>query len=414
MKKSLDILKKLCKLTLYIRIQNDKEVVMKKVSQRIFLFAFFFVLSVSLFAQGSGKEGFSFIVAADMREFATEPYRTPQHFWGACEAIQKIGKGAFMVSPGDIDPPNSVREVVSLVLGQDYPWYPVVGNHELESSSYLEYLRQYNQGGKSLPHIVRKGPPGCEETTYSFEWDNCHFVVLNQYFDGKSDGGTDGDVVRELLSWLEEDLKANTKAHIFVFGHEPMIAMPDMDNGRLRHQGDSLDKYPQNAFRFHQLLLTYHVKAYICGHTHNASFCNINGLWQIDSGHARGIEGRPAYDRLLEALKAAIKEGHDRGLNDRQSIEEYYSAAKKKVDKWLVLLSVAEKPPTQALEQFYGDYQEKGKIKDKYIQAFWENINFARSTFLKIYAGKEDVKVEFYRDDGRGRSYSLRYTLFLN
>ncbi|MCJ7735749.1 MAG: hypothetical protein MUQ10_00345, partial [Anaerolineae bacterium] len=29
--------------------------------------------------------------------------------------------------------------------------------------------------------------------------------------------------------------------------------------------------------------------AYICGHTHNYSAANIGGVWQIDSGHARGI-----------------------------------------------------------------------------------------------------------------------------
>jgi hypothetical protein len=28
--------------------------------------------------------------------------------------------------------------------------------------------------------------------------------------------------------------------------------------------------------------------AYFCGHTHNASAALINGVWQIDCGHARG------------------------------------------------------------------------------------------------------------------------------
>lgn len=31
-------------------------------------------------------------------------------------------------------------------------------------------------------------------------------AVINVYYDGKSDVGTDGDVVPELLEWLEEDL----------------------------------------------------------------------------------------------------------------------------------------------------------------------------------------------------------------
>jgi hypothetical protein len=31
------------------------------------------------------------------------------------------------------------------------------------------------------------------------------------------------------------------------------VAMPDMDNGRVRHKGDSLDAHPANARRFVEL-----------------------------------------------------------------------------------------------------------------------------------------------------------------
>ena len=76
---------------------------------------------------------FSFIVTSDMREFAGPEYQTSDYFLGTCEAILKVGKGAFMVSPGDIDPPQHVYATISKVLGKDYPWYPVVGNHEAET-----------------------------------------------------------------------------------------------------------------------------------------------------------------------------------------------------------------------------------------------------------------------------------------
>ena len=200
------------------------------------------------------QENFTFVVTADMRYTAKKEYRNSKYFQGACEAIKKYGKGEFMISPGDVDPPIAVREVISQVLGEDYPWYPVVGNHELDDSSSMVYLRNYNKNGNTLPNIVRTGPEGSVETTYSFDWGNNHFVVLNQYFDGQSDMGTDGELVPELLDWLEKDLTNTRKKYIFVFGHEPLIAMPDMDNGRLRHQDDSLYKYPKSSFKFHQLL----------------------------------------------------------------------------------------------------------------------------------------------------------------
>ncbi|NIP97071.1 MAG: hypothetical protein GWO24_28015, partial [Akkermansiaceae bacterium] len=72
------------------------------------------------------------------------------------------------------------------------------------------WLRALNPGGNTLPNVVNvgpggPGPSGSEETTYSFDYGNVHFIQLNQYYDGSNDAGTDGDVVDELYSWLEAD-----------------------------------------------------------------------------------------------------------------------------------------------------------------------------------------------------------------
>ena len=230
---------------------------------------------------------FSFDVTADMRQFANSEHQGSEYFKGACMAILRIGKGAFMVSPGDIDPPDSVYDMVNTVLGPDYPWYPVVGNHESETPSDMQWLREY--GRQHLLDHVTPGPEGCEETTYSFDYKNSHIVVINQYYDGKSDTGTDGDISDALFKWIKNDLESNTQPFIFVFGHEPFVSLPDHDNGRHRHKGDNLDQYPKNSHRFSKLLRQHEITAYINGHTHNFSYAKINGLWQIDTGHARGI-----------------------------------------------------------------------------------------------------------------------------
>jgi hypothetical protein len=175
-------------------------------------------------------EEFSFIVTCDMRRFAMEQYRTVEWTLGGFQAIKEVGKGDFMISPGDVEPPDAVRDLIDIVFGKDYVWYPGVGNHDLEDESYIEYLRDLNRDGKSLPNIVNRGPTGCEETTYSFDWKNAHFVNLNLYYDGTVDNKADGNVVPELLAWLEKDLAQNKKKHIFVFGHDPIISMPDMNN----------------------------------------------------------------------------------------------------------------------------------------------------------------------------------------
>lgn len=227
---------------------------------------------------------FTFAATADIREFAGPgQYDTPQYFRGACEAIAALGGSAFMVSPGDIDPPTGVNWTITQTLETTYTWYPVVGNHELEKGAYMIWLRSYDYGA------VNPGPSGCPETTYSFDYQNAHFVMLNEYCDASGDTATEGDVSDHLYYWLAADLSATDKAHVFVFGHEPAYPQPDADNGRLRHEYDSLNLYPLRRDRFWNLLRERNVTAYVCGHTHNYSAVRIDGVWQLDVGHARGL-----------------------------------------------------------------------------------------------------------------------------
>jgi len=243
---------------------------------------------------------FSFIATADMRTFAGSEYQSSEYFLGTCEAIKSVGKGAFMVSPGDIDPPKEVSDTIKKVLGADYPWYPVVGNHEAETPEDMDWLR--NQGRPDVQGLVRGGPENGEETTYSFDYKNAHFVVINEYYDGQSDTGTNGDITTPLYNWLKQDLEENTQPIVFVFGHEPILSIPDYHNGRHRHQSDCLNAHPKNSHRFQQLLRKHKVAAYLCGHTHNFSYATINGLQQLDVGHCRGIGDQRAQSTFLKIL----------------------------------------------------------------------------------------------------------------
>jgi hypothetical protein len=219
-----------------------------------------------------------------MREFSGPgQYDSPQYFRGAVEAIAEIGAGEFMISPGDIDPPAGVRWTITQTLGSDYRWFPIVGNHEVETTADMEYLRAFDLGA------VAPGPSGCPTTTFSFDYENVHFVILNEYCDLSGDTVTDGDIPDHLFSWLETDLAATTLRNKLVFGHEPAFPQPDIDNGRLRHERDSLNAHQINRDRFWDLLISEGVLAYICGHTHNYSLVNISGVWQMDLGHARGL-----------------------------------------------------------------------------------------------------------------------------
>jgi hypothetical protein len=353
-----------------------------------------------------------FIIAADMSNFAVAGEES-ENFSAACKAIAAVGAGSFMISPGDldVDPPSAVRDMIDRTIGEEYPWYPVLGNHDPESPSSMQYLREYSL---TVPNVVNRGPAGCEETTFSFDWANTHFVVLNQYFDGVKDWGAEGAVVPELMEWLAADLEATTKEHIFVFGHEPLLPMPDMDNGRLRHQGDSLDEDPVSAFAFHQLLLEHGVDAYVCGHTHNTSVGKINGLWQLDPGHARGLEEASYADQMYAAIDRAIKEGKERGVGEANSIKQLSRDDEYHIDYWFEYLGLTGQPVTQTLAQFYTEYGSDPEARDRWYEAQIEGRGQTRSSFFRVVVGGDDVEVEIYRDDARGGPYTLMHRVVLN
>jgi hypothetical protein len=397
-------------------MRNDSKHLEERMSNRrkllmLALLAVCSLLPRAVAGDNSGDE-LVFIVAADMRNYAKDG-EWSTNFSGACEAVKEVGMGDFMISPGDldVDPPSAVREMISTVLGDAYPWYPVIGNHDPESPSTMDYLREY---GRQLPNLVRRGPAGCETTTYSFDWGNSHFVVLNIYYDGAKDWGTGGDVVPELLEWLEADLAANTKRHVFVVGHEPLVAIPDMDNGRHRHQGDSLDENPESAFQFHQLMLRYDVTAYICGHSHGASVAKINGLWQLDSGHARGLEAKSDAEAFYAAIKSAIERGRERGEGEQSSLKQLYRDDPYHVDRWIKYLGLKSAPVTQAMAQFYNEYTNDPNARQRFYEVQIKNRQQTRSTFMRITVGDQEVTVEVYRDDAHGGPYSLRKTVMLN
>jgi hypothetical protein len=294
--------------------------------KKIFI-SWLFILFLSPFSGNS--DPFSFAVTCDMRNFSGQGlYDTPNYFRGVCETIAYLGPGAFMIVPGDLDPTVNVNWTIEQYLGSGYMWYPVVGNHELPgdgSESYyganMDWLRSYNydQNGSGVPpDIVNTGPAGCEETTYSFDYENAHFTVLNQYYDGSSDVGTNGDVVDALYYWLVTDLTATTQQYIFVIGHEPAYPQPDEYNGRLRHEFDSLNEHPQNRDRFWNLLSSIGITAYICGHTHNYSAVQINGVWQVDAGHARGAgdTGAPSTFLLIHVNENIVTMNTYRDIHD--------------------------------------------------------------------------------------------------
>ena len=253
---------------------------------------------------------FSFAVAADMRHYSGPgTFDSPKAFRGAGEAMAEVGPSVFVITPGDFDPAPGVLWTITSTLGITYAWYPVVGNHDLPGGgrepsigANLRWLQAHDYGD------VNPGPTGCPTTTYSFDYGCAHFVMLNEYCDASGPTATGGDIPDHLYDWLADDLASTDKRHIFVVGHEPAFPLPDAETGRVRHRGDSLDAHPANRDRFWRLLRDQEVTAYVCGHTHNHSVARIDGVWQVDAGHTRGVgdSGAPSTFVMIHVEKDAV------------------------------------------------------------------------------------------------------------
>ena len=264
------------------------------------------------------------------------------------------GMGEFHVICGDFDDPWTTHEDIQDCFdNNDVLWYPVVGNHE-RSTPYMGWIRdEYDTGhndsrGPLKNFTNQDGPNGSVETTYSFDYGNAHFIVLNMYWNGNTTSGSDwalgfADVVDNLYEWLIEDLYSNTKPVVIVYGHA--AAFP-----QYRHFADDgfITETPQNRDRFWKILNDRKVIAYFCGHTHfyyhkqvvsnDSSYYDWEPFtWQIDLGNAGNPSDvhidwdlpDPDHDPdILTFIDVTVKDDSVqfspwRGVDDEDFNEEY-------------------------------------------------------------------------------------------
>lgn len=202
----------------------------------------FFFLNGSAGAQAPWK----FIAVGDTRgTSATDQINTRIVSELATEIVRQQAK--FVIVPGDLvnsgslDAFNSWKNLMAPVYNAGIEVLPIVGNHDANAiSSWIQVFG---------PDIPDDGPSGELDRTYSYTYDNVLVLGLDNYVNAG----------RVNQAWVDSVLAANTRPHVFAFGHMPAF--------KANHT-DCLDDYPTQRDAFWTSLKNAGARAYFCGHDH--------------------------------------------------------------------------------------------------------------------------------------------------
>jgi hypothetical protein len=151
----------------------------------------------------------------------------------------------------DADYTSNFFNIYPQVTGQSVIW-PAIGNHEVnlsngEATAYLDIFTLPTQGEAG-------GVASGDEHYYSFDYGNIHFVCLDSEITSREPGSAQ-------ITWLAEDLAANTKDWLIVFWHSPPYSKGSHDSD----SRSNLIKMRQNVV---PLIEAYGVDLVLCGHSH--------------------------------------------------------------------------------------------------------------------------------------------------
>ncbi|MDR1327866.1 MAG: metallophosphoesterase [Heliobacteriaceae bacterium] len=185
--------------------------------------------------------------------------------------VQDINKQsgiAFVIFTGDnIDSanPEYLKEFVHIVNKLKYPYYTVIGNHDvfknggLSKERYIEIIRKNH-----LFYTPRK-------PNYVFEKDGFVFIVA----DGAKEviPGPGGYFKEDTLKWLVEQLKKYDDRPVGIFQHFPLIEPRVVKSHRTYEAEKYLDLLKQHN----------NVIAVVSGHYHTNGETTQDGIYHISS-----------------------------------------------------------------------------------------------------------------------------------
>ena len=271
-----------------------------------------FILNSFLYA-----EGFKFIAMSDSRgknNGVNDSVLTiiTNHI------VENQPDAKFIVFAGDMvdgnktNPDRTLKELLHwkdvmspIYTNPNMKWpkvWPVVGNHEIQHRKDEDNFR------KVFSNVYNNGPDDEKGLSYSFDFENTHFTIVNtdRWYYGDPDDTTDDrrdwHYIKH-LDWLENDLSSARERgvdHIFVASHDMIYPVGGHLHDGLPNLGRKF-KFPMDSTQSWymnqrqgviDILDKYDVTAHICGHEHLYSRQKVNNTFEIIAGSA----GAPLYN----------------------------------------------------------------------------------------------------------------------
>lgn len=183
-----------------------------------------------------------------------------------------INTGDQIATPGNREQWAKFWELSKVVT---VPYFLTVGNHDAHPE-----VR-----GSEHTYKEQVDVPG-NKPYYSFTAGNSLFIVLDSYI-----GGEEKKITGEQFKWLKDVLANSKEKHKFVFIHHPLYT--DTEQGRGKHVGNSLDKFPEERDRLQALFMTSKVTMVFAGHEHLYRRKTVDGIPHVITGGG----GAPLYAR---------------------------------------------------------------------------------------------------------------------
>lgn len=179
------------------------------------------------------------------------------------EAMLLLGDNAYDAGT-DLEYQSNYFNAYSGNILKNHQLFPAPGNHDYANSAA-------RQADHNIPYYsIFTNPSAAQcggvasntEAYYSWNWGNVHFLSLDSY--GQENAGTTRlyDTLGAQVTWIKQDLAANTKPWIIAYWHHPPYTMGS-------HNSDTEAELVNMRQNFIRILERLGVDLILCGHSHD-------------------------------------------------------------------------------------------------------------------------------------------------